>query len=346
MKKNFLIALLVAVLFLSACGAPVAAVPEEENDVQAKASRETEKSNPSLDDTLEEEGEEAVSSKEESNLETDEIKSSQEGETSKDKQQSNLITITANRKKQPGYEETNTEKSSKTDKTKKKKTEDKDSEEDKSRSTPLVLSDSVYDTQVEYDGTIYQVPMTVKQLTAEGWTLDGDESTVIPSKSSTIAYFKSGKDTITTTLINFDINEQPITNCHVTRMEFDFMYLKEEKIARTTGDIELLKSTREEVIAAFGTPTSEFESDSGSASVEYSQGYNLLIRFYFFESEEGKLTSIRIENSVQPDDFETSDVSDEVPSFIADYKTPTALSNQLEDFVVEFGGNFYQLPAH
>lgn len=208
------------------------------------------------------------------------------------------------------------------------------------------LGDNIYQTRIKYEGAIYQFPMKYSDFLEEGWVYSGDEDVLMPSLSrSGVARFKNGKNSGYAVIGNFDINEKPVKDCYILGMDFDFMYLEEGAKVETLGDIRLMESTEEDVIAALGTPSSDYKGDSGSSSLTYTKDHSITIVFRFFESENGVLTSIDMENTQVPEDFEIGAISGETPELVSNYKTPQELSGTLEDFIVEYGGAMYQLPA-
>ena len=140
-----------------------------------------------------------------------------------------------------------------------------ETEESTSGTKPSIgsLSDDIYSFQVELDGDIYQFPMTFDDLIAYGWEYDGDATqTMDPDQYTVGESFKKGDITIYAEIINLGANVEPFNKCSVAGFSIDDYLVGDLDISIILpGGIQFGKSTKKEIIAAYGEPTSTYDSD-------------------------------------------------------------------------------------
>ena len=131
-------------------------------------------------------------------------------------------------------------------------------------STPSELSDELYAFQISIDGTIYQLPMWASDFEALGWTYDGDATRTLASNEYTVAEtWKKGNTSVYTSLANLSMNTVSLKDSMVAGIEVDEYLLKDSnsEIILPKG-IQYGVSTKEDVIAAYGDPTYEYDGDN------------------------------------------------------------------------------------
>ncbi len=211
--------------------------------------------------------------------------------------------------------------------------------------TPAELSEDLYSFQVAVDGTVYQFPMWYSDFEALGWTYKGEPTDTLSSNQYTAAetWTKGDNMKVYTKIANLSINAQPFSKCMVAGITFDKYDLKnaECEIVLPKG-IKYGVSTRDDVIAAYGTPTREYEGSSYYKLTYSGDTYSEFNIYVYLES--GVVEKIEIENIVELEGADNS-VKDEVPAYLSNYVAPTELGNDLYKVVTEYEGKLYSMPC-
>ena len=209
------------------------------------------------------------------------------------------------------------------------------------------LSDDQYAFQVQINDVVYQFPMTYAQFTSLGWEYKDDDGTMLGSKHYTVGErFVKDKMECTVHILNIDVNELPFRDCLIGGIDLDYYMTRnapDTTIVLPKG-ITFGVSTADDVRAAYGSPSYENKLDGGTEIVEYRKEYDQEIKMTF-DPQTGLLSNIRVENYVIPDDFVAGEVSGDVPAIVGQYEAPKAMSNDFADWIVDYGGKLYALPA-
>ena len=210
--------------------------------------------------------------------------------------------------------------------------------------SPSELSDDIYSFQVSIDGTIYQFPMWASDFEALGWTYDGDASKTLSSNEYTAAEkWVKGDISVYTKLANLSMNTVTMTESMVGGITLEEYQLKDGncEIILPKG-IQYGVSTKEDVIAAYGSPNYEYDGENWY-KMGYEKDYYQSVYLYI-SAETGKLCEIEIENIVELEGADNS-VDATVPDVVKNYKAPTTLGDDLYEFDIELEGNLYTLPC-
>ena len=209
--------------------------------------------------------------------------------------------------------------------------------------TPSELSDDIYSFQVSIEGTVYQFPMWASDFKALGWTLDGAPDDTLASYQYTSAetWVKDGFE-VYTTLANLTMNTLSYEDAMVAGIEFDKWNMEDcdWEVILPKG-IQYGVSTRDDIIAAYGEPTDEYD---GEMYYNLTYEYDLYqeIELYVYK-ETGVLQEIEIRNMVELEGGDNS-VDPTVPEVVKNYKEPTELGDDLYVYNIEIEGNLYALP--
>ena len=209
------------------------------------------------------------------------------------------------------------------------------------------LSDDLYSYQVQIDEDIYQFPMSYENFIAYGWEYNGDSATEIAPNQYTVGErMKKGELEIYVTFVNFDINTSTVAEAYVGGVTIDDSQLNKAGDIKLLlpGNFECFSSNAEDAKAQYGTPSYDNTTDSGMTTIEYSEGSYQTVKM-IFDSETKLMYKLDIRNLEAPEDFEAGAVGTETPEIVSKYQTPAAISDNFGDFVVEFGGDLYQIPA-
>ena len=210
------------------------------------------------------------------------------------------------------------------------------------------LGTDIYGYQVEYAGNLIQLPMTYDDFTSLGWTLSKNDSpdTMIPTGSYGMATFNNGEVSAYVDMINFGINEAPLSDCLVGGIKLDMTWGDVDLSSisvRLPGGIVMGTSNIEDIKAAYGEPSDTYEGDLYT-KMTYQQDSYQRVELYVYK-EENTLLQVDIRNFKEPEGFDKGSVSTDVPDIVSNYKAPTALGGDFMEPDVEFMGDFYRLPA-
>ena len=209
--------------------------------------------------------------------------------------------------------------------------------------TPSELSDDMYSFQVSIDGTVYQFPMWASDFAALGWEFDGTEDGTLASYEYTVAesWVKDGVE-VYTCLANLTMNSLAYEDAMVAGIEFDKWNMEDcdWEIILPKG-IKYGVSTRDDIIAAYGEPSYEYDGEMYyNMSYEYDSYQE--IDFYVYK-ESGVLEEIEIRNMIELEGGDNS-VDPTVPDEVKNYQAPTELGDDLYAYNIEIEGNLYALP--
>lgn len=207
------------------------------------------------------------------------------------------------------------------------------------------LSDDLYSFQVEINGDLYQFPMRYSDFVSYGWEYNEDDTEKLGSNYMLMGVFSNGKFDCYVDIANFDVNAQAISECYISRISVESINLRnvDDFSLRLPKGLEFGKATLEDIKEAYGTPSDTYEGQY-STKLTYQYDYYQKIEIGV-SKESGGIESIKVQNTVMPDDFVASEVEAEVPEIVNTYIAPEKLDDSFDTFIVQYGGSFYQLPA-
>lgn len=206
------------------------------------------------------------------------------------------------------------------------------------------LSDDIYDFQISIDGYVYNIPFPYTVFEANGFEADLDDAEDVPSMHYTLSDpIKFGKSRLYAQFMNFDINARPMEDCYIVSVKFDSYDIKDDHEIMLPKGITMGVSTLDDIVDAYGDPSDVYE---GSLYTKYTYEADIYNSVDIaVDIETGTVSQIEIQNIVEPEDFEISEISTEVPEIISTYKAPTKMSDNALDYVVDYDGDLYQLPC-
>lgn len=161
-----------------------------------------------------------------------------------------------------------------------------------------------------------------------------------------MATFNNGEVSAYVDMINFGINEAPLSDCLVGGIKLDLAWGDIDLSSLTVklpGGIVMGTSNIEDIKAAYGEPSDTYEGDLYT-KMTYQQDSYQRAELYVYK-EENTLLQVDLRNFKEPEDFDKGSVSTEIPDIVSNYKAPTALGSDFMDPDVEFMGSLYRLPA-
>lgn len=141
--------------------------------------------------------------------------------------------------------------------------------EDGAADEALELSDDPFSFQVDFDGTVIQLPCPVSDLEALGFALDPEEADDILEdgyQTGTSLFYGDRDDYIyvTVTVCNVSGSAQELRDCTVSSLSFHRSNF-EGHTAVLPGGIEMGVTTVDEALAVLGEPSFDWTSDDGTA---------------------------------------------------------------------------------
>lgn len=207
-----------------------------------------------------------------------------------------------------------------------------------------VLSDDLFSFQVSIDGVIYEFPMWYEEFAALGWE-DKDDNTVMLEtnlSSKYASFWKKGDSSVQTVFWNFTANAKPYSECVIAEIRFANHNIQDGTEVILPGGIQMGVSTKEDILAAYGEPDSESETQ-GSWSATYDNG--ILHSVYLqVDAETGTLWYVNIVNREELAGGDDS-IATDVPESVKKYVAPTELGDDLYKMNVELDGHLYALPC-
>lgn len=208
----------------------------------------------------------------------------------------------------------------------------------------LVMTDDTADFRIQIDDTVYEFPMTYEDFLESGWTPEEDSYELRPNGYTYVLFEKDGSENSRATvyIYNPDINTQPYENCLVAGIDIDSFYWKDEIPVSIASGITYGVSGAEEIEEAYGEPYDLYEGSSYNKYTYQEDTYQETTLYVDLES--GVISELTLRNLITPDDFEYTEVSEEIPSLAAAYARPEEMSDDPEDFIFLGDGILYQLP--
>lgn len=209
---------------------------------------------------------------------------------------------------------------------------------------PGELSDDLYDFQISIDGTVYQFPMWFSEFEALGWEYDGDPTNTLSSNQYTLSeVWKKDGIRIYTRLANLSMNTVPFSESMVAGISLEKYNLKDcDWDIILPGGIQWGVSNADDIIAAYGDPTDDYDGDM-YYKMTYEYDWYREIELYVYK-EEGVLLQIDIENIVELEGADNS-IDETVPDLVKDYTAPKSLGTDFYAYTAQMEGVVYSLPC-
>ncbi len=206
------------------------------------------------------------------------------------------------------------------------------------------LSDDIYSYQISIDGKVLQFPMWYSDFKKAGFTYTEDATKTLSPNNYTIGkiWTRDGVE-VETEFFNCSINTQPYTKCMVASIYMNSYNLKQAdwEIVLPKG-IQYGVSTKEDILAAYGTPSTETE-DSTYYRMTYGSNLGQKISLAV-KKESGVLEIIEIANFAELEGADNS-INKAVPENVTKYTAPLEVGNDLYRFNAEIEGHLYTFPC-
>ena len=207
------------------------------------------------------------------------------------------------------------------------------------------LPDQLSSFTIAIWGENYSFPMTWQEFTDMGWEYQGDEQETVESESYLQGEtFEQSGNTLTVDLMNGGAESCSVTDCFVAGIQIDTSTAGGAAIyVDLPAGIVMQKSTLEEVEAAYGDPVDCYEGETETL-LTYEYGTYRSVQLGF-DPENGILRRMDLKNMQKSDQEDLSEVDDTTTEEVKAYVAPEKAGDKVEDYVVEYAGQLYQLPA-
>jgi serine/threonine protein kinase len=219
------------------------------------------------------------------------------------------------------------------------------------------MSENLLDYTLNFDGDVFQLPMTLDVFLSYGWETDTDLSGTLVSGQYHWYYFTRGNKEATVYMANMSDEPRHISRATVYSLKMNAYW---DYMGDSHVEIELpmgikTGSSKEDVIAAFGEPTSTIEfttdDDEDYADLSYFNKATDTTAYYRgvkIQIRNGFVAEIIVSNMAQlPSDLisDAVEVSSVITEKEKNYKIPAELGSDLASFNIEIDGDLYTLPT-
>lgn len=223
----------------------------------------------------------------------------------------------------------------------------KETSKTKGEDSSTLKSDDLYSFKIILNGKVYELPADCSEFEKNGWSLDGANADVkvAPNQYTLSEVMNNGKTKVYAKLVNLGKNELSLKQCKVGGIKLDSFDAKYGATLVLPKGISF-DSTKDDVIKAYGNPTSSNERDT-QIYMTYELGAYQSVKINI-DKESGKVSDIDIKNFVEKsalDSNKGNSSNAEVPESVKSYKAPTELTNDILSFNAKYDGALYNMPA-
>lgn len=193
------------------------------------------------------------------------------------------------------------------------------------------MSEDLYGFTAALNGTVLKFPMKYTDLIKLGWELkSNDKHVTLKSGQYSIYDIVKGEHETEAYFANLGDEELKLSECLVCGVS---VAVTDGVALSLPNEITLGKSTKQDILSAFGDPT---EKSENTLIYEKSpeEGAELILK-------EGVLFEAYLYNVVE---LEGKEFSAEPPKAVKEYKDPEGLSSDLSDFSFYLYGTTYTMP--
>ncbi|MBN1045028.1 hypothetical protein DVW08_06535 [Clostridium botulinum] len=208
-------------------------------------------------------------------------------------------------------------------------------------------SDDLYSFEITLNGQDYTLPADYSEFEKNGWCINGANSDkkVAPNQYTLSEVMKNEKTQVYAKLVNIGKDELSLNQCKIGGIKLDSFDAKYGATLVLPKGISF-DSTKDDVIKAYGNPTSSDEKDT-QTYMTYEVGTYQSVKITI-DKESNKVSSIDIQNFVEKsvsDSNNGNSSSSEVPESVKSYKSPTELSDDILSFNAKYDGVLYNMPV-
>lgn len=206
------------------------------------------------------------------------------------------------------------------------------------------ISDDLYSFEATINGKQYKIPEDFADFQKNGWKLDdSDNQKIEPDKYTLGSTLKNGSSTLNVQFYNISKDTVTADKCKVSGILIESSDIDNGLKFQLPKGITN-SSTKDDVIKAYGKPSSEEAADC-----EYKINENRYVKFSF--SDDKKIFEIDIVNMTIGDDNSKSDSksdsssNDSKDAGTSNYNAPKELGDNILSKNIKLDGKVYNLPV-
>ena len=164
-------------------------------------------------------------------------------------------------------------------------------------STPVTASGDVFCFEFSIDGESYKFPLMYTDMEKNGWSYKSNAGikAIKPNQYLIGLRIEKGDMSMSVQPINLTKTALTANEANIGKLTLDSNYIKPESHTVSYAGIVLGKSTADDISAAFGKPSSTYESEK-SPTVTYKMKTNVTVKFCFDNTKGGIVDKIEIQN--------------------------------------------------
>lgn len=164
-------------------------------------------------------------------------------------------------------------------------------------SSPEATSGDVFCFEFSIDGETYKFPLLYSDMEKNGWSYKSNAGikAIKPNQYLIGLRIEKGDLSMNVQPINLTKSALTAAEANIGKLTLDSDYIKPDSHKTTYAGIVLGKSTADDVSAAFGEPSSTYESEK-FPTVTYKMKTNVTVKFCFDNTKGGVVDKIEIQN--------------------------------------------------
>lgn len=213
------------------------------------------------------------------------------------------------------------------------------------------MSENIYDFTIEIGGNVYQLPLTVHDFMADGWSYQADDSDDAYMDAN--SYLMLGADfenkdgkLVRVEVTNYASRKMKVDNCYITGFSYPSYGTPDDRAAvKFSKGIEVQKSKTDDVKAAYGEPTS-YDTNSSGTIYNYKVEDSFYRSYTFNFDADNVMKYFSVTDKVEvPDNYVEPPVSTAAPDYVGEYKAPSDLGSDAVSGRIQIDKVVYQLPC-
>ncbi|MGN0657212.1 MAG: hypothetical protein ACI4KR_10505 [Ruminiclostridium sp.] len=162
---------------------------------------------------------------------------------------------------------------------------------------PKEANADVFCFEFSIDNETYKFPFKYADMEKNGWEYKKDGGAEIVKANQYLIGLRVEKDDLSMSVQPLNLTDSEITasEANIGKVVLDSYYIKPEAHEVKYGELTLGTSTMDDVISAFGEPSSTYESEK-APTITYKKETYSTVKFCFDNTKGGILDKIEIQN--------------------------------------------------
>lgn len=219
------------------------------------------------------------------------------GNSSTSESSSSSVSSTTSSSSSSEVSSSKTESSSTTGSSESTESSSVESSSSSTESSPEATSGDVFCFEFSIDGESYKFPLLYSDMEKNGWSYKSNAGikAIKPNQYLIGLRIEKGDLSMSVQPINLTKSVLTAAEANIGKLTLDSDYIKPDSHKTTYAGIVLGKSTADDVSAAFGEPSSTYESEK-FPTVTYKMKTNVTVKFCFDNTKGGIVDKIEIQN--------------------------------------------------